>query len=160
MTDAQSAYFESQVLTAPPERLRLLVIDGALRFARLTLQYWEQALWNEAFESLIRCRGCVSELLAGVQPDGSALSNQVAAVYLSLFRTLTELQVYRDRVQMERVIETLETERETWLQVCELRAAAGDDPLHAAAAADFAAEPIPAPLDLDPLPEGGFSFDA
>ena len=35
---AADQYLETQVLTAPPEQLHMLVVDGALRFARLGVQ--------------------------------------------------------------------------------------------------------------------------
>ena len=37
---AQNAYLEAQANTATPQKLRLMLIDGGLRFARQTLDHW------------------------------------------------------------------------------------------------------------------------
>ena len=118
-TEVQQAYLETQVTTAAPQQLRLLLIDGAIRFARQTREQWRQQQDEAALESLIRCRDIVSELIAGVRPDESPLARQVAALYGYLFSALTEAQQSRDTTQLAAVIRVLEEDRETWRQVCE-----------------------------------------
>jgi flagellar protein FliS len=118
-TDAQQAYLETQVTTATPQQLRLLLIDGAIRFARLTQELWREQQDERALESLIRCRDIVSELIAGARPDESPLARQVTALYGYLFSALTEAQQTRDATQLASVIRVLEEDRETWRQLCE-----------------------------------------
>ena len=49
--DTGAEYLETQVLTASPEQLHLMVIDGALRFARYGLISLEQDDIEEAHEA-------------------------------------------------------------------------------------------------------------
>lgn len=112
-------YFEAQVLTATPQKLRLLLIDGAIRYAHQTLNLWDEDRFEEAVETCIQCRSVISELLSGVRIDGSDLTQKVVAIYMFLFRTLTEAQLKRDRNKMLEAIRVLESERETWRLVCE-----------------------------------------
>ena len=119
MDNRARQYLEAQVMTATPQKLRLMLIEGAIRFARQTIQQWAVNQNEEALESLIRCRSIVSELLAGVRTEESDLTRQVASVYVFLFRTLTEAQLRRDRQKVEEVIRVLEVECETWRLVCE-----------------------------------------
>ena len=116
---ALDAYVEAQVLTATPQKLRLLLVEGAIRFARQTLRCWEQEKEQEALDALMRCRAIVSELLSSIRVDQSPLTRRVAAIYVFLFQTLMEAQLQHDRPRVERAIEVLEVERETWRQVCE-----------------------------------------
>jgi flagellar protein FliS len=119
MQDARQAYLETQLLTATPQRLRLTLIEGALRFAHLTLQQWEAGSNDEAFESLLRCRGIVTELMAAIRPDGSDVAKRVLAVYVFIFQALTEAQVRRDAQKLDNAIQILEIERDTWRELCE-----------------------------------------
>ena len=117
--EREHAYLEVQVMTATPQRLRLMLIEGAIRWARQAIRCLEEAKAEDACEAIIRCRGIVTELLSAVKSDESELARQVAGVYLFLFRTLTEVQFRRDRREMENVLNVLGEERETWRRVCE-----------------------------------------
>ncbi len=118
-TDSRDIYFETQIQTATPQRLRLMLIDGALRFGRLTLELWQENQSERALESLIRCRDIVSELLSGVHSDESPLARQVTALYGYLFSALTEAQQTQDATLLAAVVRVLDEERETWRQLCE-----------------------------------------
>lgn len=112
-------YLETQVTTATPQRLRLMLIDAALRWAHVTVEHWRMDRHAEAFETLIRCREIISELMSGVNKDSSPLSNQVLGLYSFLFNALTAAQHSRSISSVEEVIGVLEEERQTWSLLCE-----------------------------------------
>ena len=115
---AGNAYLETQIATATPQRLRLMLIDGAIRYGHLTIQAWEENRPADALESLIRCRSIVSELIAGVRPGSSSLADRVVSLYLFLFQELTFAQLHQDRLKVGDVLRILDEERETWRQIC------------------------------------------
>jgi flagellar protein FliS len=143
-------YLEAQILTAPPQKLRLMLIEAALRHARQAISHLDAEREEEAVAAVGRCRGVVSELLAAVSPEATDLTRKVAAVYLFLFRTLAEAQLHRDRRRVAEAIDVLEVERETWQLVCERTPQTS---------APTAAAP-PAVLDSDDSPSSGFVVDA
>jgi flagellar protein FliS len=112
-------YLESQVLTATPQKLRWMLIEGALRHARQVIHHWDASQDASATEALVHCRAIVSELLSGVRGDESPLTRQVAGLYSFLFRHLMEAQLHRDRSRVDETIAILEIESETWRLVCE-----------------------------------------
>jgi flagellar protein FliS len=116
---AVDAYLENQVLTATPQKLRLLLINGAIRFAHAALKHREEGRDIEAFEAIVRCRSIVTELFSVVRKDEFAAAGDVVAIYVFLFRELTEAQMHRDSDRLRGVIEVLEEERETWRLLCE-----------------------------------------
>jgi flagellar protein FliS len=116
---SRDLYLETQINTASPQKLRLLLVEGALRFARQALEHWQTANYPAAAESLLRCREIASELLAGVSPEASPLARQVSEVYVYLFSLLGTAQRNRDEQLLAAAIRILEEERETWRQVCE-----------------------------------------
>ncbi len=119
LTDTREIYLETQVQTATPQKLRSMLIEGALRFARRTQAQWREAEWDAGLESLIRTRDVIGELMGGIQPDASPLARQVNGLYVYLFSALTEARQTRDQHQLAAVIRVLEEEHETWQQLCQ-----------------------------------------
>lgn len=112
-------YLETQITTATPQRLRLMLVEGAIRRARLTAGHWRAGRNDEALESLIHCRAIVSELMAGVKDEDSELGKKVLGFYSFLFQSLTVAQQTRDAAALESAIRVLEEERQTWSQLCQ-----------------------------------------
>ena len=157
MDDSARRYLEAQIMTATPQKLRLLLIDGALRCAHQTLELWAQQRNDEAIETLIQCRSIVGELLSGIRVEQSQLTRQVAAIYIFLLRCLTEAQLKHDRQRLQETIKVLEIERETWRLVCEKM----PDAPEMTSSIGSARTEILAPLDgIGGPPKSEFSFDA
>ncbi len=116
---ARDAYLEAETRTATPQRLRLMLIDGAIRFARLALENWtSERMSPDSYQALVRCRSIITELCGSIKAD-NPVAQKVKEVYLFLFRQLAEAPAYNDPQRIRDVIEVLEEERETWRQVCE-----------------------------------------
>lgn len=116
---AHDSYVEAQIMSATPQKLRLMMIEGAIRFAKQTIQLWEAKDNERALQSIVRVRNIVSELLSWICNDQSELTNKVAGLYLYVYQTLTTAQLRRDCVLVQEAIAVLEIERETWQRVCE-----------------------------------------
>jgi len=117
--NSRDAYLETQILTASPQKLQLMLIEGALRFARQAVEQSQQAKDDQAHESVTQCRHIIAELVNGVRADDSELAAKVAAVYTYLYQTITEAQLQHRWENLSDVIRVLEVERETWQQVCQ-----------------------------------------
>jgi len=115
----RDAYLETQVLTATPQRLRLMLIEGAMRRLRAAQASWQAGNVSEALEAVGQCRGIVSELIAGIQPEQTLVAKQILGVYMFVFSTLVEAQLTRDEARLGDVVRVLEEERITWQAVCE-----------------------------------------
>jgi flagellar secretion chaperone FliS len=117
---ARDIYLEAQVRTATPQRLRLMLIEGALKFARQSLALWDNEQQREArFNALSRCRSIVSELYATIRTAEFPVAQQVKALYLFLFQHLADASFSHDPQKVREAIHVLEEERETWRQLCE-----------------------------------------
>jgi flagellar secretion chaperone FliS len=119
MAQQRSQYLESKVLTAPPHRLHLLLIEGAIRFGRQAEM--ELAAGNQAAatSSLTRVLDIVGEMLAGVRQTKTDLNDKLAAVYWYIFRRVSEAILASDEAALAEVLKLLEFERETWQLVCD-----------------------------------------
>src|SRR5262245_46797926 len=120
----QSTYLESKVLTATPQRLHLMLIEGALRIARQADEALRRgepagAGGTSAGGPLLRVIDIVGELLAGVRDQKTKLNQQLADLYLFLFRKVSEAKINSDTAALAEAIKILEYERQTWQLVCE-----------------------------------------
>jgi flagellar protein FliS len=117
---AGSHYLETDVFTATPQRLQLMLIDGAIRFVARTRLLWQEGKNDQACESLIRAQQIVTQLLAALNDRiDPKLTCRVASIYLFVFRTLVDANLHRDVAKLDEVSRVLEIERETWRQLCE-----------------------------------------
>jgi flagellar protein FliS len=111
-------YLETQVLTATPQRLHLMVVDAALRSARRGLEALHQQQWEAMDAAFSHSRECVAELIAGLKPDQSPeLVARLKALFLYVFRNLTEGDLLRDAARIQAALQVLERHRETWLEL-------------------------------------------
>ena len=117
---AHHAYFENQVFTATPQKLRWMAIDGAIRFARQAAEHWRQERIYEGGEAAIGCQRLLVELMSAIKPEQAPeLAGNVAGLYVYISRLLNDARRTRDQKKLAEVIEILEIERETWRLVCE-----------------------------------------
>jgi flagellar protein FliS len=151
--DAREHYLTTQVMTAPPQKLQLMLIEGAIRFGRQTAELWRENRAEEALESLIRCRRIVTEIIGSVKPDAGELARNVRSIYAYLFRLLTEAHWERNEKKLDEAIRILSIERDTWGQVCEKLGTAAES---AATPANSAARDG----NLAELPVEGLSLNA
>jgi flagellar protein FliS len=129
---AGSDYRETEVMTATPQRLQLMLIDAAIRFASQARQYLEQQNNEAAFTPIVRAQRIMAELLCGLSPDPKdGLVRRVAAVYLFVYRSLVAANLEHNADRLDDALRVLQFERETWRRVCEVlgaecQEAAGD----------------------------------
>jgi len=173
---ARENYLATEVMTATPQKLQLMMLDAAIRSAERTQQHWRAEEDEEASETLIHAQQIMGELVAGLDREGDTeLVKKVAAVYLFVFRSLTEANFYHDEAKLNDAIKILKVERETWRQVCDQLGTTkrpGEESFSAASIEQTSTEQpqpvqspeIGAPLDspdmVGDLPTSGFSIDA
>ncbi len=115
----QLAYFQIQVLTASPPKLRLLLIEAALQLARQSLRAQEEAQAEPAFQGLHRLRKVILQLLTSLEDHDGGLGHTFQRVYLLLYRTVTEAQLSGNTQKTRDIVRILEVERKTWQELTE-----------------------------------------
>ena len=116
---AINSYVETEVMTATPQKLQSMLIEGAIRFVGRTRRLWQEGKNDEACDALVRAQHIVTQLLGALDDQiDPQLTRRVASIYLFVFRTLVDANLHRDPQKLDEVTRVLEIERETWRQIC------------------------------------------
>jgi flagellar protein FliS len=110
-----NAYLRTKVLTATPEELRLMLLDGAIKFACQGREGLSTRNYELSFTGISQCRDIVLELITSIKPEvDPELAGRIRAVYTFMYTTLVEASMEKSVPKVEQVIKLLEYERETW----------------------------------------------
>ena len=142
-----NAYLRTRVMSASPEELRLMLLDGAIKFARQGKDGLERKDYEASYSGISQCRNIVFELLTTIRNDlQPELAENVRALYTFLYTHLLDASVEKSANKVGEVIELLEYERETWVLLMQRlvkERAAGREPVPNM--------PAPQPTDRPPL---------
>ncbi len=113
--DNADAYLKTKVLTAPPEQLRLMLLDGAIRFTTQGRDALLRKDFEGIYEGFSQAREIVLELATSVkdQPNPD-LAAQVRSLYLFIFQQIVNASFQKDVSLANDALRLLEYERETW----------------------------------------------
>lgn len=113
-------YLENQVMTATPQQLHLMVVDGAIRFARRAQQALIDKDYETAHFSLNHSREFVAELITGLDPAHTPdIVDQLKALFAFIYRNLALADLEHDAKRVEDALRILQLHRETWMALCE-----------------------------------------
>ena len=120
MTGLDDQYLETRVLTAAPEQLHLLVLEGAIRHAKQAVQEIEEQNFEKSFHALGLAREFVSELVGGLDTERSPeLVADLKSMFLYVYRNLIKADMEHDPQLVRDAVHILESHRETWLALME-----------------------------------------
>ena len=118
------AYLRTKVLTASPEQLRLMLLDGAIKFLKQGREGLERKDYEASYNGFSQCRNIILELTHSMRPEiAPDLCQRVQALYTYLYVQLVEASHEKDAAKAGKVLELLEYERETWIMAMEKAAA-------------------------------------
>lgn len=117
-TNTANAYLKTKVMTAPPEELRMMLLDGAVRFAKIAKFGLENKDYEKIYEGFKQSRDIVLELINTINPGPDPLlAETVRGLYVFIFGELAKASLNKDLDRLDKAIELLEYEQETWAQL-------------------------------------------
>lgn len=119
-----NAYLKTKVMTASPEELRMLLLDGALRFANMAKFGMENKDHEKIYEGFKQARAIILELTDTIDSrHDPVLARSVRDLYVFIYGELAKASLNKDMSKLDKAIEMIEYERETWMQLLEQLAA-------------------------------------
>jgi flagellar protein FliS len=138
MTATPNPYLRTKVLTASPEQLRLMLLEGAVKFCRQGRHALTTRNFEGMYDALTRAQRIVLELSNALNHKVNAeLCERLAALYTYIYKRLVDTNIERDISALDEAIKLLDYERETWVMA--IRKLTGSD-----ADADADSEAVPA----------------
>lgn len=117
---ARQNYLQAEVQTATPQKLQLMLIEAVIKNVHRTKKAWVEERFEAAFESLALAQDIIAEILSSLNKEGNPdLAGKLASIYMFIFRCLTEGGMTHDQQKLDDALRVLNSERETWRQVCE-----------------------------------------
>ncbi|MEI7658665.1 MAG: flagellar export chaperone FliS [Phycisphaerae bacterium] len=144
LNGAANAYLRTKVLSASPQELRLMLLDGAIKFGNQGREALVRKDFETSFNGFSQCREIIIELMTSIRPDCDRdLSEKVRSLYGFMYKHLVEGVHEKDFAKIDEVLRLLAYERETWVMAMEKVAA--DKATTAPAAGEPAGKIAPAP---------------
>lgn len=111
------AYRESAVLTAPPERLVVMLYDGAGRFLHQAVVTMRAGDIQTCHERLRRAEAIIDHLLETLDMSQGEVAQQLESIYIFCQRLIAEARIRLDPEKLEQVRALLGELREAWDQI-------------------------------------------
>lgn len=108
-------YKQQQVFTSSPEKLILMLYDGAIRFCSRAVLSLEKGDFQEANNSLIKAQNIILEFIASLNMEYE-VSHNLYILYDYLHRRLVEANVRKDWAIVQEVMGFLKEMQATWAE--------------------------------------------
>ena len=117
-------YLVNQVMTASPQQLHLMVVDGCLRHARLAADAIAEQDFDRSHDALTEARTYLTHLLSGLNPEADdEFMVNLRGLFKLAFRQMTLADIERDGAKLAPAIDVLAEHRATWKGVMDALAA-------------------------------------
>ena len=116
--NAAQEYLAARVLTASPQVLHLLVVEGALRHAARAEAALEAGDRQAASKALEEARAFVGEMIGGLDKTAAPeVVANVASLFVFAYRRLAEAELYGSAEKVRDAAKVLRLHRDTWAEL-------------------------------------------
>ncbi len=133
-TDAVDSYKETQIKTATPGKLVIMLYEGAVKFINLALERMadKHVGYDKVSNYIIKAQDIVTELMVSLDFDkGGQIAKNLFGLYLYMNRRLIEANIQKDQGILNEIKKLLTDLRAAWIEASQktqndsVRAAAG-----------------------------------
>lgn len=118
---APQAYRESSVLTASPERLVVLLYDGARRFLTQAAAAMRDGDIPRSHDRLRHGEAILEELRDTLDLSAGDIAQRLLGIYVFALGHLNEARIERDPDKITQVVRLLSDLRESWAELAASR---------------------------------------
>lgn len=116
-------YRKTQIDTATPETLILMLYDGALRFMTQADEAFAEKNMERISNLLVKVQAIFTELLTALNKEqGGEIATNLERLYLFFLDKLSEANVKKDAEPMRQIRPLVEDLRNTWAEAIRIHA--------------------------------------
>jgi flagellar protein FliS len=112
-------YKETQIMTASPGKLIVLLYEGAVRFINAAINALDEKKLDVCNNSLIRTQDIITELALSINFEAGELASKMYSLYMFFNKQLLEANIKKDRALMVEVRDMIAEILESWRQVAD-----------------------------------------
>ena len=110
-------YQKNEVETASPEKILILLYDGAIQFLNKAKIAMEEKNIQEIHNNILGCENIIMEFINTVdEENGGDFAVRIKALYFYFYNTLVEANIKKDVTKIDEVLRHLVALRATWKQ--------------------------------------------
>ncbi|MBU3109064.1 flagellar export chaperone FliS [Clostridium gasigenes] len=113
-SNALNAYKNNSVNHASKEHLLLMLVDGAVRFAKVSRQAMVDKDIKKCHENIIKTQNIFSELMISLDQNAGEWATQMYRLYDFIKEKLVEANIKKDIKIMDEIIPLIEEVRDIW----------------------------------------------
>ncbi|MBF0545313.1 MAG: flagellar export chaperone FliS [Candidatus Riflebacteria bacterium] len=120
-TTQPDSYKRTQVESATPEALILMLYDGALRFMNQAEEAFAEKNPEKINNLLLRVQAIFSELLVCLdKPKGGEIAKNLERLYVFFLERLSEANIQKNPEPMRKIRPLVEDLRQTWAEAMKI----------------------------------------
>ncbi len=120
MPNPYAKYRQTQVQTAAPEQLVLMLYDGAIKFCLQGKECIENKDVAGANAALTRVQDIISELQFSINDEAGEIAQQLSLLYDYLYRRALDANLTKDVTIIEEIVHMVRELRATWVEAIKL----------------------------------------
>jgi len=111
-----NTYKQTSVETASPERLVIMLYDGALKFLRIAREAVENKNIEEGNRYICKTQDIINEFIISLDMNTGEIAFNLRNIYDFWNRMLIEANIKKDPVLIEQVTEQVQEMRDAWVE--------------------------------------------
>lgn len=111
-------YKQAQIETATPERILVMLYEGAIKFLNLAAQALDDKQWETSHRNILKAEAILLELMSVLDMDiGGELATNLFNLYDYMYRLLVKANIDHQSAGIREVIGLLDNLRTAWDEV-------------------------------------------
>lgn len=108
-------YQQSQIQTASPEKILIMLYDGAIQFLNKALKALEEKNIQESHNNIISAQNIIAEFMNTLDMDiGGDVAKNLYSLYEYLHYRLVQANIQKNSAMIEEVLKHLKELKQTW----------------------------------------------
>lgn len=116
---AAQMYQKNAVQTASPEKLTLMLYDGAVKFTNIAIEAIEAGDIEKAHNNIVKAQNIIVEFRSTLDMK-YPVAKDFDVVYDYIYRRLVEANMKKDKDILVEALKHIKTMRDTWREVMKL----------------------------------------